>query len=354
MLYSNAQNERNLNSQVISFLRFPLCVAVVLIHISINTKDCVQPILYDTVHYLFAQILARVAVPLFFMFSGFLFFFKQEQFTQHSYKDKLLKRLRTLLIPYLFWNLEMSLVTFLQGTANGNRFGVLDFLNAFWEYNIPPVMDGEGIASYPVSIQFWYIRDLMVTCLLSPILYLLIKRLYWYFIVLLGVLWITNCWFLITGLNITALFFFSLGAYCAIYKINFARFLKPYTIPLGLVYLLFIIMLLVLKDPYWNPLRRMGILIGMALTISVVAKYVTNCNWKMNRFLSDSSFFIFAYHVIALRIIGCIVSVSLSSDILCSILYFAKTTFIVLVGLLLFYCLKKWMPRFTALITGGR
>ena len=347
-----------LQSRVISFLRFPLCAAVVLIHININTKACLTHPLYDSVHYFCAQIIARVAVPLFFMFSGFLFFYKSEEFTFSSYKGKLTKRIRTLLIPYLFWNCTLILYylvgrLFGLGSQYGEGFGFINWLRPFWN-NYPIEFNGEGIASYPICVQFWYIRDLMVTVLLSPVIYWLIKKCRIYLIMTLATLWITNLWPLITGFNITALFFFSLGAYCSIFKKNFAEILKPHTLLLGVAYLLTIVLVLIMLDTKFNPLRRIGILFGMAFTISLTARYISKGLWNTNKFLSESSFFVFAYHVTAIFIIEDIVSLFFNTDIMCTMLYIVKAGVIVIVGLALYYLLKKWMPRFTSLITGGR
>lgn len=330
-----------------------------MIHIVVNTKDCVVHPLYESVHYLFAQILARVAVPLFFMFSGYLFFNRHDTFTALNYKKKLQKRIFTLLIPYLFWNFMpmfyLLLGRFLGlGSEYGIEFTLMDWIKPFWNNYIPERFDGEGIASYPMSAQFWYIRELIVTILLSPLIYWLIKKLRFFFIILLSVLWINNCWFHLTGLNITALFFFSMGAYCSIYKKYFAEYLKPHTILLGAIYLVIIIPIFIAKETDWNPLRRIGILFGMAFTISLTARLVDNDKWMFNRFLSESSFFIFAYHMLALLVIGDIISISFGSDIMCTILYIIKSIAIVFIGLLLYYLLKRYAPKFTAIITGGR
>lgn len=347
-----------LQSKVISFLRFPLCAAVVLIHVNINTKDCLAYPIYDSVHYLCAQIIARVAVPLFFMFSGFLFFYKLDKFTTSTYRNKLVKRIGTLLIPYIFWNLVLILYYLLGrflglGSQFGIGFNFIDYLSLFWNFEVHPI-NGGGIASFPISIQFWYIRDLMVSVLLSPIIYWLTKKLHIYFVIALATLWITNYWPLITGLNITALFFFSLGAYFSIFKKNFAEFSKPHTLLLGFAYLITIVPILIAQELNFNPLRRISILLGMAFSISLSAKYISTGKWRINQFLSESSFFIFAYHWTALIIMDDIVSISPNTDIMCTALYIAKTGFIVVVGLVIYYLLKKVMPRFTALITGGR
>jgi fucose 4-O-acetylase-like acetyltransferase len=54
---------------------------------------------------LFSYVLGGIAVPLFFFISGFLFFLNIENFNLQSYGNKLQTRGKTLLIPYLFWNL---------------------------------------------------------------------------------------------------------------------------------------------------------------------------------------------------------------------------------------------------------
>lgn len=347
-----------LQSKVISFLRFPLCVGVVLIHVGTNTENCPSHPLFDSVQYLFAQILARVAVPLFFAFSGFLFFNKNECFTFSNYKEKLRKRFWNLLIPYLFWNfmpiLYLLLGRFLGlGSLYGIGFTLVDWIKPFWNNYTPP-FNGEAIASYPINIPFWYIRDLMVTVILSPIIYFMTRRFRLVFVVILCVLWITNCWFLLTGVNITALFFFSLGAYFSICKKNFSELLRPHTAILGILYLILIIPLFITKELTWNPLRRVGILFGMAFWISLVSRLVATRKWRINSFLSESSFFIFAYHSVVLLLIGDIVNASFSTDVMCTIQYLSTAAVIVLVGLSIYYILKKWFPRFTAFITGGR
>ena len=107
-------NREQLQSKVIEFLRFPLIVGVVLIHTQVTkingvVGDIAAPYpfngvypLYEFFHCLFVNIITRVAVPLFFVFSGYLFFYKNRSFTFGTYFMKLKKRVRSLLVPYLF------------------------------------------------------------------------------------------------------------------------------------------------------------------------------------------------------------------------------------------------------------
>ena len=171
-------------SQTIAFLRFPLIVGVVLIHSKVNNVVIkgVQLIppdghwFYDNISYLFSDIFAAVAVPLFFFISGFLFFYKTTAFTKSVYAKKLKRRVHTLLIPYIFWNLAVALLFFLSeiffsGLMSGvnkaiHDYTFQDWLWAFWNKTH---IDGVGISSNPICYQFWFLRDLMVVMLFSPL-----------------------------------------------------------------------------------------------------------------------------------------------------------------------------------------
>lgn len=78
------------------FLRFPLIVAVVFIHtnladVMINGRLLVnegQFPIHDLFRHIITNELARIAVPLFFFISGFLFFYHTD-FSMKMYKQKL-------------------------------------------------------------------------------------------------------------------------------------------------------------------------------------------------------------------------------------------------------------------------
>lgn len=103
---------KNMNpvlSHSVSQLRFPLAVLVVFGHANIlqfpingvsSNFDVIQyPII------LFCKIIFDPAVPLFFLISGLLFFWNVDSFSKNEYKRKIKKRIKTLLLPYLVWNL---------------------------------------------------------------------------------------------------------------------------------------------------------------------------------------------------------------------------------------------------------
>lgn len=96
--------------KISTILKFPLIVLVVFIHI---VHENITPVkldlsaanLYHLIYNLISQNIGRVAVPCFFLFSGFLFFFKiKDYFTVELYKKQIKNRFKTLFIPYILWN----------------------------------------------------------------------------------------------------------------------------------------------------------------------------------------------------------------------------------------------------------
>ena len=135
-------------SKTISFLRFPLIVLVVFIHSYImmpyhgsDVTASEVPIFYN-IEFLLSEIIACIAVPLFFLISGFLFFYRLQGFNQAKYFEKIKKRFKTLFIPYLFWSVFAILITFIvqysvPSLLSGEAKGVIswtagDWLAAIW------------------------------------------------------------------------------------------------------------------------------------------------------------------------------------------------------------------------------
>ncbi len=369
--YTSIDNEE-LQSKTISFLRFPLIVGVILIHsmfksVIFNGVDVMQTgsfPFYTTIAYLFSEILARIAVPLFFFISGFLFFYKTP-FNTHFYVQKLKKRAKTILVPYIFWNL-LSIAyyaisqQFIPELMSGRKklicdYTFADWIWAFWDTEmINPVFEGR----YPICFQLWFIRDLMVVMLLSPLIYFLVKKLKQYVIILLGIRWICNYpVYDIAGFSNTALFFFSAGAYFSIYRKNFVNTMRPLLSASIILYTILTAFILYNRDLNWIfYAKQINILIGIISAITLSAYFLKKEIWKTNSFLSDSSFFIYAYHgmVLAFIIKLSFKLIQPHTDTMLLILYFLCPTIVICGGLLLYYLLKKYLPKTTALITGGR
>ncbi len=164
-------------------MRFPMIVGVVFIH-AYGTNATFEGNLSGVqqingfaqfVQDIISQGFARLAVPLFFMLSGY-FFFLRVDWSLITYKDLIFKRFRTLLIPFIFWNTLILILywiiqkipatqTLLSGKKNIiSSYGFFDYLNAIF-----------GIYGSPISYQFWFIRDLIILSVISPLIYLLTR-----------------------------------------------------------------------------------------------------------------------------------------------------------------------------------
>ena len=245
-------NTANTQSQVISILRFPLVVLILFIHSNfhnisanwdvfwtINTTGIGPqlPSLGD-VFDIISNSLATLANPFFFFISGSLFF-KEGLFSKELYLHKLQRRAFSLLLPYILW---ISTYLFLLSVAEGifpnwtaivhkpiESFNFTDWLLCFWD--ISKIGPQGGIAA-PLVIPFWYIRDLMVICLFTPIIY---KVLHWlanerkeisillFFALLYASRWAEN----LPGLSVQGLLFFSFGAFFSIKQIKFIDVMRP-------------------------------------------------------------------------------------------------------------------------------
>lgn len=365
-------NSEVLQSKTIAFLRFPLIVGVVLIHSTLDDivingvrmADTADFPLYGNFSYLFSQVFARIAVPLFFFISGYLFFFKTDGFSGQTYVVKLKKRARTILVPYLCWNLliiffRLACEQLAPGLFSGRNkpmadYSWSDWLWAFWDTShTNPALEEQ----MPINYPFWFIRDLMVVMIFSPLVYLLVRRFRQYAVGALGVLWLTGWWFDVAGFSITAFFFFAAGAYFGIFKKSFVNAVRKRVLLLGAIYAVFVICELVFRQADWMDYwHNLGILAGMAFAFGLCAKFLSDGRWKASRFLADSSFFVYAYHAMPLAFIVkvCFKLLHPQTDGALLFLYLFCPAVTVIVGLGIYYGLKKYLPRFTAVITGGR
>lgn len=364
---------KELQSKTIDFLRFPLIIGVIFIHTDfsniilpgVKQINFVNYPIFSHVFILFSKIIFATCVPLFFLISGFLFFYKTDVITIKVYLQKLKNRVHTLLIPYIFWNLLVILFlvlaqTFLSGgLVSGNNkliidYSVQDWFRAFWDTSmINPTLD----KSLPINSPFWFIRDLIVVILLSPLICFAIKKIGVYVVIALGLLWIFNPWFYEPGLSTVSFFFFSAGAYFSMYQKNFATSMKQMLPLVAPLYILIVIATLYFfGQSWWSYLYCGGIMVGLILAVGLSAYFIEKGSWHTNTFLANSSFFIFAYHRLPLVFVIKFLFKLLhpQSEAVLLLLYLACPTIIIVLGLLGYRLLRQYLPKFTAVINGGR
>ena len=193
-------------SRAFQVANLPAMVLVILIHY--NTRAAIADKSAGDANYFLQQLLAngiaRVAVPFFALAAGFFFFLNYAGTA--SYVRNLRKRVRTLFVPYLVVSVIMTAGFLVARAVVGSSHGV------------KPLETIAEIVLRPRSAQFWFLRDLMVLTLVSPVIYLLVRILREFWVVALGAAWLLELQVLpkISGVylvNIETLFFFTLGCW---------------------------------------------------------------------------------------------------------------------------------------------
>lgn len=341
-------------------LRFYLIIGVVFIHNyattamlngeNVNVSRSVTPILAYSSD-LFSQVLGRLSVPLFFLISGYLFFYNVEQFDKQIYYNKLKKRMRSLLIPYLIWNIIYLLFGIIRSSVSVSDLSIGTFIEYLWNF------DPDSLDVFPIAYPFWYIRDLMVVVLFSPLVYHFKDSILLLIVGITFFLLNVNIPYLgMRGFSTEAFCFFFCGSYLALNRNTMWQVSKVGRWYLSYLYLLFVIFDLVTKGENYNIyIHRVGILLGVAYLMFIFGRVILK-KIKTNSFLSKASFFIFAVHAMLLPIVKKIFLVILSpqSDFDLAVLYFAHVAITVTISLLIYWFIKKYAPVPTRVITGGR
>jgi len=354
------------SSERLSMLRFPLILGVIFIHVSGSVVTLKGSNLAGVEGYfLFALIqdfisngLAKVAVPLFFFMSGF-WFFLNFRLSLSSYKNKVKSRFYTLFIPFLFWNLFVMLFLFVAQIIpqtsiyfSGNKqsiitYSIFDFFNNLL-----------GFTKFPIAYQFWFIRDLMVMVVLSPLLSLIFKSKYFatVFGILLTVLWLFKVWPVYIP-SLAAFYFFYIGCYISRYEINvfsIDRFGKS----LCSIYIFLLLTDIATKNFTYNTsIHNLGILFGIASALCVT-KHIWHHNKVKQALLNlgSCSFFIFALHEPLVTILMKVIY-KVSPDNFDSFIIFVYLLMPCLtVGVLLIFhkITLRIAPKSLSYVTGGR
>lgn len=305
----------------------------------------------------FSAGITRIAVPAFFGISGYLFFFNTKG-TFGDFKLKYTKRLKTLLTPFLFWSAWGLLLFFvLQTFPQSKSFFTNKLIK---DYSVNELL--LTVFINPIPYQFWFIRDLMILVCVSPILYWLLKHIDFFTILIFLITWIFNINFIIFSNE--ALLFFTLGGYLGLNKKELMNNKSFFNYQ---IYLLFWIMLVFIKTILiyiaysniivLNLLHKFGILIGLIAIWGLYNRFFQNKNISEYKFypIFSYSFFIFAFHEPILTILKKIFFFFFGKGELPSLaIYITAPLLTIIISIFIGYSLKRILPRFYAIITGGR
>ena len=164
----NTAAPRAAHSQALDLLRFPLAVVVLTVHafgiqgvqVYGEYHDFMSMPAYEAVYCFVMSFLAEYSLAIYFFISGYVFFLGVDDFPLGVWKRKLRNRLKTLLIPFIVWNVLAAMVEVayfyppLSALRPGLDAGDLDFsigavLQIFWDNK-----HGITAAAYPPGEPF--------------------------------------------------------------------------------------------------------------------------------------------------------------------------------------------------------
>ena len=292
--------------------------------------------------YLLGGICGKLSVPIFLLISGYLFFREGSYvLTKELWISKLKKRISSLLVPYILWNFIGYIIYAIKV-----GFSLEDFFHSFWVIDIP----GRS-GSSPIDGPLWYVRNLMMMVVISPIIAYMIKYTKWYLILIMTILWIIQIPPFNKGIGI-AFYFFSLGGYLRVFDYHVEN-LQRYAKYLILAYPIYVIYAFFMQSnsTCWD--FQVGIILGIGAIFSLTMHYIKygNGNSKFIQILSETSFFIYCLHDLLLQFLKPFFSEILGTG---DFAYISLIVVDIALCLGFFYVLKRISPKVTSLLMGGR
>lgn len=333
--------------------RFSFLMAIFVIYIHANNlayygispdQLCIPTIVVEI-----GGVLGGTAVPFFFMMSAY-WLFRFDVFCDNAKEKlmfKLMRKVKTILVPYLLWNifgmLFYMLITRIPFAANMMNHG------ESIDITIPNIVGGIFLHKY--YFTFWYLQDLIFLMLISPIL-LWILRDRRKITILITIIFAVNLFhidFLI--FKGTSLFYFIIGAYIAVYKRDFFESKSNN----ALVYLVLYIGTGILRCFDLPVISQISLLATPILAwkgidaIVVEEVYDKKVSW-----FETQSFFVYAVHVIPVTVVGHILA-KMESGLVWATISYLIAPWLTLGGIYVIALIThKRMPRFYNVICGER
>lgn len=339
----------------INLMRIVLITGIIFVHVPYDPAT--SPYLgqfggLDWLRVFLADSLFRIGVPCLSAISGYLLFHRG--WAAFDYRKTLRTKAATILVPFLLWNTAFLLLVY-AAQSRGIGFGYLpDVVNA-----TPRDLMNLGLAieAWPVNIPLYFLRDLLLCLLLSPLIALAILRYPRTVLALMlayAVLPLPNGIFLKKSI----LFGFSFGVAAALHHIDIKR-LDRFAVPVVLAVLAMAVLLSLALYAYgpvfplWlDMLRNLAAIAGIFGAWALSALLVhTGTGQALSR-MGGLSFWIFCAHYPLLIVFWMIWN---RLGIPGYPLFYAASPILALVILVSTHAAaRRWLPALHAILTGRR
>lgn len=332
-------------------------ILVLYIHSGFHDYEIEGMTLSHSVQKIISGLLGRVAVPLFYCISGYLFFQNLNSF--NSVTEKIKKRLRSLVIPYFSATIFYISFYLILGVVPGvgkfiNSSGKI-IPNSF-ESLIIDIFYKNGNGS-PIAFHLWFLRNLILLIILSPLLNLMFRYFSWVWIILIALL----CIFIKNSL-LYSLFFFCFGGSKLFLPFIVNKFdsklIWPYII-ISFYILLSVLQFFNQNLLIWSQLRVFIELFGV-LVLWILFDLLVNVKFSLfkHRLLNvlfSFTFFIYLFHEPTLNVVRKFIVFILGKNQLGYLISYLLSPWIfVILFIPIGIFLKKYLSNFYSIIVGGR
>lgn len=344
------------NSQKIKVLSFVAIMMVLFIHAVFSEAKDFPASAYIQEFCAFSG-LSFVANPLFYSISGYLFFLGVSR-VRDCY-PKIRKRTRTLLVPYIIWNIIFVLWYVVLGLIPG----VSKFVNSDMTSGL--INNGPLHALYelfiaPAGFQLWYVRDLLIYVMLSPAIYLLVKHLRAVGLILLFAAGTYGLLYLPSEVKIWGAFFFTLGGYIALHS-SLEELHQKITPSFAYVCLLLYSLNAIIRPMDIISLKGTDMVVELCGLVAiwrlydVVVKNEDSATIQQLAAWGGYSFFIYLFHEPAFNIIKKIGVKVLGIHEWSLILLYLVCPFVMcMVAIGVAKILQRYVPKVYSVLVGGR
>ena len=339
-------------SKKITLLQFALSILIVYQHTSFEYNGSLYAL--NRIHE-FLFYLTQTAVPLFFMISGYLFY---RTFKIENVADKLKSRIKTLVVPYLLWN-----IIYAAGMILLEHFGFVK--NITIQKNWRVVLQILNSDFSPL----WFVKYLIVFSLIGPLMYCVFRNKHIGAIAVATIL-VSNVLFCVFGIVETPInvnsnnpimfnyqyVFYAIGAYSAIHFKDIVE--KPHKMRA----VSGSIILCVLCVIYWMPFFETNVIVGHTFRVAFAIALWFACDLIKDIEAPPymkMSFFIYCAHLLPLQCLQALIRLILNKlDISFGVFYVIEWIAlpICLVAAIIFIgnVMKKYMPKVWNVLTGSR
>jgi len=328
----------------LSLARLLLIILVVYVHFPLNVpaERSLSALTPLEPAFIASATFLRFSVTILTIMSGFIMFAKRSDTRGWRTVDK---KVRTLLVPFLFWNLSLVAALYLAqyfGVLSGQRLNLLTTDPQVW------ADAAFAYSTRPVNYPLYFLRDLFVISIIAVLASRLVR---------VAVIPVIAASVLIAEYNLDGnlilrtpvLIAFFFGAALAIYKVPLDAMDRGLPWFAGLMFITCLV-------HYFAPTESTGLLVSIlgGLTVWTFTSLVDRSLWLQRLAgLAKYAFPIYLIHGIILFGVLAL-GIEISNSPMGLLLWLVLPLLIALVSAAAFFVFKTIMPRFASFVTGGR